>query len=48
MRDKSNQDPSGDLDGDRSFYENLPFHGIAPPPNKVSFIIVFTIITLFP
>lgn len=31
----SNQ-PSGPVsDGDRAFYENLPFHGLQPAPNKV-------------
>lgn len=33
IRDRLNQDPS--LDGDRQFYENLPFHGIQSPLNKV-------------
>ncbi|CAB3363001.1 Hypothetical predicted protein [Cloeon dipterum] len=32
IRDRLSQDPS--LDGDRQFYENLPFHGIQSPPNK--------------
>lgn len=26
--------------GTKTFYENLPFHGIQAPPNKVSIIIV--------
>ncbi|XP_059487909.1 uncharacterized protein LOC132203822 isoform X10 [Neocloeon triangulifer] len=32
IRDRLSQEPS--VDGDRQFYENLPFHGIQSPPNK--------------
>jgi hypothetical protein len=52
-KDKSRPDlagsPSDGLlqpDGDKAFYENLPFHGMQSAPNKVNALCVITCIPL--
>ena len=52
-KDKSRSDlagsPSDGLlqpDGDKAFYENLPFHGMQSAPNKVNTLYVITCIPL--